>query len=124
MPQLDLMHFFTQFFWFSFGFTFLYAYILHNVMPLIAYNLKFRQKKLSRLALEINEGKEGVLHLFKVYDSLVGRAFSFWKINFVQLGSEGSTWVLVNNKKLNNAIFREANSGLVQHLIEGEAFTD
>jgi len=85
---------------------------------------KISTKKLSRLALEINEGKEGVLHLFKVYDSLVGRAFSFWKINFVQLGSEGCTWVLTNNKKLNNAIFREANRGLVQHLIEGEAFTD
>jgi hypothetical protein len=60
MPQLDLMHFFTQFFWFSIGFTFLYAYLLHNVVPTIAKNLKFRQKKLELLANDINKGKDGV----------------------------------------------------------------
>ena len=70
MPQLDLMHFFTQFFWFSIGFTFLYAYLLHNVIPTIAKNLKFRQKKLEVLANDINKGKDGASDLLGVYDQL------------------------------------------------------
>ena len=81
MPQLDLMHFFTQFFWFSIGFTFLYAYLLHNVIPTLAKNLKFRQKKLELLANDINKGKDGVSNLLGVYDNLILRSFQLWKTN-------------------------------------------
>ena len=45
MPQLDLMTFFTQFFWFSLGFSFFYVFLLHSIMPSIALNLKLRKKK-------------------------------------------------------------------------------
>ena len=50
MPQLDLMTFFTQFFWFSLGFSFFYILLLHFVMPVIALNLKFRKRRLDILA--------------------------------------------------------------------------
>ena len=39
------MHFFTIL-WFSIGFTFLYAYILHNVIPTIAKKLKVSTKEI------------------------------------------------------------------------------
>ena len=82
MPQLYLMHFFTQFFWFSIGFTFLYAYLLHNVIPTLAKNLKFRQKKLELLANDINKGKDGVSNLLGVYDNLISSVKSNDKIKF------------------------------------------
>ena len=109
MPQLDLMHFFTQFFWFSIGFTFLYAYLLHNVVPAIAKNLKFRQKKLELLANDINKGKDGVSDLLGVYDNLIFRSFQLWKSNISNLTEHGNNWFSTNVKNLNNSNFNVAN---------------
>jgi len=109
MPQLDLMHFFTQFFWFSIGFTFLYAYLLHNVVPAIAKNLKFRQKKLELLANDINKGKDGVSDLLGVYDNLIFRSFQLWKSNISNLTEHGNNWFSTNVKNLNNSNFNAAN---------------
>lgn len=109
MPQLDLMHFFTQFFWFSIGFTFLYAYLLHNVVPAIAKNLKFRQKKLELLANDINKGKDGVSDLLSVYDNLIFRSFQLWKSNISSLTEHGNNWFSTNVKNLNNSNFNAAN---------------
>ena len=109
MPQLDLMHFFTQFFWFSIGFTFLYAYLLHNVVPTIAKNLKFRQKKLELLANDINKGKDGVSDLLGVYDKLIFRSFQLWKSNISSLTEHGNSWFSTNVKNLNNSNFNAAN---------------
>ena len=109
MPQLDLMHFFTQFFWFSIGFTFLYAYLLHNVVPTIAKNLKFRQKKLELLASDINKGKDGVSDLLGIYDNLIFRSFQLWKSNISSLTEHGNNWFNTNIKNLNNSNFNAAN---------------
>jgi len=109
MPQLDLMHFFTQFFWFSIGFTFLYAYLLHNVVPTIARNLKFRQKKLELLASDINKGKDGVSDLLGIYDNLIFRSFQLWKSNISSLTEHGNNWFNTNIKNLNNSNFNAAN---------------
>ena len=109
MPQLDLMHFFTQFFWFSIGFTFLYAYLLQNVVPAIAKNLKFRQKKLELLANDINKGKDGVSDLLGVYDNLIFRSFQLWKSNISNLTEHGNNWFSTNVKNLNNSNFNAAN---------------
>jgi hypothetical protein len=109
MPQLDLMHFFTQFFWFSIGFTFLYAYLLHNVVPIIAKNLKFRQKKLELLANDINKGKDGVSNLLGIYDNLILRSFQLWKLNISNVTEHGSAWVSTNVQNLNSSSFSAAN---------------
>ena len=109
MPQLDLMHFFTQFFWFSIGFTFLYAYLLHNVIPTIAKNLKFRQKKLEVLANDLNKGKDGASDLLGVYDDLILRSFQLWKLNISNITTHGSNWFNSNIQNLNNSNFSAAN---------------
>ena len=109
MRQLDLMHFFTQFFWFPIGITFLYAYLLHNVVPAIAKNLKFRQKKLELLANDINKGKDGVSDLLGVYDNLIFRSFQLWKSNISNLTEHGNNWFSTNVKNLNNSNFNAAN---------------
>ena len=118
MPQLDLMHFFTQFFWFSIGFTFLYAYLLHNVVPAIAKNLKFRQKKLELLANDINKGKDGVSNLLGVYDNLILRSFQLWKTNISNIMEHGNGWMNTNIQNLNESNFSSANKEYLQAIGE------
>ena len=118
MPQLDLMHFFTQFFWFSIGFTFLYAYLLHNVVPTIAKNLKFRQKKLELLAKDINKGKDGVSNLLGIYDNLILRSFQLWKSNISNLTEHGNDWLSTNIKNLNSSNFSGANKEYLKNIGE------
>jgi len=109
MPQLDLMHFFTQFFWFSIGFIFLYVYLLHNVVPVIAKNLKFRQKKLELLANDINKEKDGASNLLDVYDNLIFRSFQLWKLNISDMTIYGNKWLSENVQNLNFVHFKGVN---------------
>ena len=88
---------------------FLYAYLLHNVVPAIAKNLKFRQKKLELLANDINKGKDGVSDLLGVYDNLIFRSFQLWKSNISNLTEHGNNWFSTNVKNLNNSNFNAAN---------------
>ena len=118
MPQLDLMHFFSQFFWFSLGFTFLYAYLLHNVIPAIATNLKFRQKKLEILATDINKGKDNVSVLLGVYDNLIFSSFQLWKSNIALISKQGDAWVVTNVQELNNSRFRFVNKEYLRAVSE------
>ena len=118
MPQLDLMHFFSQFFWFSVGFTFLYAYLLHNTIPVIATNLKFRQKKLEILATDINKGKDNVSALLGVYDNLIFSSFQLWKSNITLISKQGDAWVVTNVQALNNSRFRLVNKEYLRAVSE------
>ena len=118
MPQLDLMHFFSQFFWFSLGFTFLYAYLLHNTIPVIATNLKFRQKKLEILATDINKGKDNVSVLLGVYDNLIFSSFQLWKSSIVLISKQGDAWVVTNVQALNNSRFRFVNKEYLRAVSE------
>jgi hypothetical protein len=118
MPQLDLMHFFSQFFWFSLGFTFLYAYLLHNTIPVIATNLKFRQKKLEILATDINKGKDNVSVLLGVYDNLIFSSFQLWKSNITLISKQGDAWVVTNVQALNNSRFRFVNEEYLRAVSE------
>ena len=118
MPQLDLMHFFSQFFWFSVGFTFLYAYLLHNVIPAIATNLKFRQKKLEILATDINKVKDNVSVLLGVYDNLILSSFQLWKSNIAYISKQGDAWVVTNVQELNNSRFSFVNKEYLRAVSE------
>ena len=118
MPQLDLMHFFSQFFWFSLGFTFLYAYLLHNTIPVIATNLKFRQKKLEILATDINKVKDNVSVLLGVYDNLIFSSFQLWKSNIALISKQGDAWVVTNVQALNNSRFRFVNEEYLRAVSE------
>ena len=118
MPQLDVMHFFSQFFWFSLGFTFLYAYLLHNTIPVIATNLKFRQKKLEILATDINKGKDSVSVLLGVYDNLIFSSFQLLKSSIVLISKQGDAWVVTNVQALNNSRFRFVNKEYLRAVSE------
>lgn len=124
MPQLDLMHFFSQFFWFSVGFTFLYAYVIHITVPSIAQNLKFRKKKLEFLAKTVNTEKNSAAELFKVYNSIIVRSFILWKVAFLKVVSLGEAWFEEMPYLLNEIMFIEIQEEFIQTLIESEFLSD
>jgi hypothetical protein len=76
MPQLDLMHFFSQFFWFSLFFIFLFFYTYLNILPLLFKNLKYRSKKLIALSFEISRGKKNILSLCFLNDNIISNTFT------------------------------------------------
>lgn len=75
MPQLDLMHFFSQFFWFSIVFTILFFYINFNILPLLVKILKYRSKKLNLLSKRINDSKKNMIKLYFLYDNIIFNSF-------------------------------------------------
>ena len=75
MPQLDLMHYFSQFFWFSVMFSALFFYINFNILPLLVKTLKYRSKKLVLLSKKIGDSKKDVVDLRLFHDNTVSNAF-------------------------------------------------
>nr|NP_066454.1 ATP synthase F0 subunit 8 [Rhodomonas salina]AAG17725.1 ATP synthase F0 subunit 8 [Rhodomonas salina] len=75
MPQLDLMHFFSQFFWFSIIFVALFFYVNFNILPLLVVTLKYRSKKLISLSKKIGDSKKDVVDLRLFHDNTISRAF-------------------------------------------------
>jgi hypothetical protein len=112
MPQLDLMHFFSQFFWFSIGFTFLYVSVLHNTVKSIFINLKFRKIKIESLTTSINDNY--VVPLFRIYDSFVNTyTLTVWKVTSLRIIVVGLGFLLFTIKKFNNNIFFSSNKSLL-----------
>lgn len=114
MPQLDLMTFFTQFFWFSIGFSFFYIFLLHYIMPAIALTLKFRKKKIELLAIDINNKKESASSLLTTYDTVLSKSLVFSRNFIIKVGNYGNSWLnssmsdinLVNLAKVNQSYIR------------------
>jgi hypothetical protein len=110
MPQLDLMTFFTQFFWFSLGFSFFYIFLLHFIMPSIALNLKFRRKKLELLANDINKKKESVSGLLTTYDNILFKTLNFSRTYVAKIVNYGNSWITSSISKTNSNNFVQANT--------------
>ena len=110
MPQLDLMTFFTQFFWFSLGFSIFYIFILHYTMPTIALNLKFRKKRLDILANDINKKKEGALTLLTTYDSVLSKTLNFSRLYMTKTVNYGNSWIQNKASETNLAHFLQPNT--------------
>ena len=109
MPQLDLMTFCTQFFWFSLGFSLFYILLLHYIMPSIALNLKFRKKKLELLASDINKKKESASVLLNTYDTILFKTLHFSRNYLIKITTYGNSWVPNIILKTNSTNFLQAN---------------
>jgi len=114
MPQLDLMTFFTQFFWFSLGFSFFYIFLLHYIMPSISLNLKLRKKKLELLANDINKKKESASDLLTTYDSILSKTLNFSRNYLLKITNYGNTWVSNSITNVNSSNFVNANNDYIK----------
>lgn len=119
MPQLDVMTFFTQFFWFSLGFSFFYIMLLHFVIPSISLVLKYRRKKLEFLALDINQKKENVSSLLTTYDNIIYKAFNSSKNYFAKVITHSDSWMQKSIQDTNSKNdFAQANSSYLKAIGE------
>jgi len=114
MPQLDLMTFFTQFFWFSLGFSFFYIFLLHFIMPSISLNLKLRKKKLELLANDINKKKESASDLLTTYDNILSKTLNFSRNYLLKITNYGNTWVSSSISNINSNNFVNANNDYIK----------
>nr|YP_010577898.1 ATP synthase F0 subunit 8 [Cryptomonas pyrenoidifera]UZP15118.1 ATP synthase F0 subunit 8 [Cryptomonas pyrenoidifera] len=118
MPQLDLMTFFTQFFWFSIGFSFFYVFLLHTIMPSIALNLKLRKKKLEFLANDINKKKESASNLLTTYDNILFKTLNTSRNYIIKTTSYGNEWISKSLLKANSINLIESNNDYIKNLAE------
>lgn len=118
MPQLDLMSFFTQFFWFSLAFSLFYIIMLHYILPSIVLSLKFRKKVLEHLATNIDIKKRNVSDILIIYDTVLQRAFRFSRLYINKVIVFCNMWILSISLKINNSCFMLANSFFTRMIIE------
>jgi len=118
MPQLDVMTFFTQFFWFSLNFVFFYLLLLHFIIPLITINLKYREKILQSLAIDINKKKENASDAFNIYDNILLKTFSFFRVYISKILLFADSWIVTNLSKISVESFALANSEFLKIIVE------
>lgn len=116
MPQLDLMTFFTQFFWFSICFSIFYIFLLHQIMPVISSNLKFRKKRLDILANDINKKKEGALSLLTTYDNILLKTLSLSRVYVTKTVNHGNSWIQKTISETNSSHFLQSNTFYIKSI--------
>jgi hypothetical protein len=109
MPQLDLMTFSTQFFWFSLCFSTFYIIILHFVLSPLALILKYRKKKLNILANTINKKKQGASLLLNTYDYVLLKTFNFSKLYLLKIINYAASWLAITIVNTNAFVFLVPN---------------
>lgn len=123
MPQLDLMSFFSQFFWFSIGFSFFYIFLLHYIIPSIVLTLKLRKKKLESLATDINKKKEGASSLLTTYDTVLSKALSSSRVLLTKINDHGNSWATSTVIKINSVDFAQPNENYIKSIGEKDFST-
>lgn len=93
MPQLDLMTFFSQFFWFSLSFTFFYSFLVYYALPKICLSIKFRKRLLELLAKDINSKKSSFSNLLLTYDNLMLKLLNFSRCYAAKILSFSDSWL-------------------------------
>ena len=111
MPQLDVMSFCSQAFWLLIGFFSVYFYLLNSIIPILAQNIKFRQKKLQVFS-KLNESTVSLYSNNSL--TLVQSLCSFAKVTFSQAMSFYIDWFQHESEKYKNLVFFEVNK---THLI-------
>jgi hypothetical protein len=118
MPQLDLVTFFPQFFWCFVCFFFLFFFFSYSIIPKIAITLKFRKKKLTLLANEINKKKDSSSRLLKEYDQVFCLSFQEATQMFDKLLQLSHLWSQSSIKQFNTTQFLSINKRLLQGSFE------
>lgn len=117
MPQLDLMHFFSQFFWFSIIFTILFFYINFGILPMLVKTLKYRSKKLVLLSKKIGDSKKDVVELRSFHDNTISNAFKKTNSKLSSSVNSCSKSIDKSLQTLSNDVFYECNKNYFTFLV-------
>jgi len=120
MPQLDLMSFFSQFFWFSLNFCFFYLFLLYCFLPKISLNIKARKRLLNLFAKDINIKKNSISDLLIVYDKLLLKALIFFRFYISKVLFFCDSWLQLTLNKINLSSISICNIKYVKIISERE----
>lgn len=120
MPQLDLMTFFSQFFWFSLSFCFFYLFLLYCFLPKISLNIKARKRLLNLFAKDINIKKNSISDLLIVYDKLLLKALIFFRFYISKVLFFCDSWLQLTFNKINLNSISTCNIKYVKIISERE----
>jgi hypothetical protein len=119
MPQLDLIMFYNQFFWFCLSFALFYILSLHFIIYPISFNLKFRKKRLELLSSEIAKKKNDVSDLLTLYDSSLLKTFSCSHSYILKLSMHANLWLHSNLKLIyKNKSFSKSSTSYIKAIGE------
>lgn len=123
MPQLDIMSFFTQFFWFSIVFSFFYVFLLHYILPLTVISLKFRKRILKASNGVINEDKKYILGIFAEYDIILQKTLGLFRSYINNVLDFSKAWILSTLLKVNFDSLLVSNSFFLKILVGREFYS-
>lgn len=117
MPQLDLIVYYPQFFWFSLGFSLFYLIVLYRIIPVIAFSLKFRKKKLLLINNLSNfKGLSSIKEFFLYYD-IVSKILKNSRLYLIKVNSQIISHINFNFKNINLFLLKQSNNILIQKLV-------
>jgi len=114
MPQLDLMTFFSQFFWFCMSFSFFYLFLLYCILPIVSLNIKFRKRLLNLFARDINLKKNSISNLLLVYDNIMLKVLNFSRLYIVKVINFSELWLQAILTTINSKYFSYANARYIK----------
>lgn len=116
MPQLDLIVYYPQFFWFSLGFSLFYLIVLYKIIPVIAFSLKFRKKKL--LLINNFSNIKGLSNIkeFVLYYDIVNKILKNSRLYLIKVNSQITSHINLNFKNINLFLLKQSNHKLIQKL--------
>ncbi len=117
MPQLDLIVYYPQFLWFSIGFSLFYLIIVYKIIPIIAFSLKFRKKKISYINNFINNKKSYSFKDFFSYFMVINKILQISRLYLSKVNSNIVMFLSSNYTSMNILFFKINNKNLLMKLI-------
>jgi hypothetical protein len=117
MPQLDLMIYFPQFFWFSIGFSIFYLIFLYKIIPLIAFSIKFRKKKFEIISNFVDHNQTNFTDSFHFYYDTINKILQLSRLYLNQTNLDVNSVVFLIFRELNKSSFKENHQYLTNLII-------
>ena len=117
MPQLDLMIYFPQFFWFSIGFSIFYLIFLYKIIPVIAFSIKFRKKKFEIISNFVDHNQTNFTDSFHFYYDTINKILQLSRLYLNQTNLDVNSVVFLIFRELNKSSFKENHQYLTNLII-------
>lgn len=118
MPQLDLMIYFPQFFWFSLGFSVFYIIFLYKIIPTIGYSIKFRKKKLNQMNNYASIKDSNFIEIFSSYFNVLNKILHISYVYLNKINLDVNVCVNSTFKEINYIVFEYCHKISLEKLMK------
>lgn len=117
MPQLDLVVYYPQFLWFSLGFSLFYLIVIYKIIPVVAFSLKYRKKKIFYIHSFIDNKKLHSFESFYLYFTIIGKVLQISRLYLIKLNLNVVKFISLNYMSVNTLFFKFCNKNLLKKLM-------